>query len=133
VHDELLHSVERFVDAVNNGDAPAALSHFAPDVVIVEDLPPFRWQGPDAGSAWLLAMHKNAETAGLTSIVMRLESTIRVEIDADDAYAVFAGHLKYRGHAAELHSRGCVIFTLRKAGAKWLIRSLIWGGPAARP
>lgn len=133
MHDELLHSVARFVDAVNNADVPAALGHFAPDAVIVEDLPPYRWQGPDAGSAWLFAMRENAEAAGLTSIVMRLEQAIRVEVDADDAYAVFAGHLKYRGHAVELQSRGCLIFTLRKAGAGWLIRSLIWGGPAAQP
>jgi ketosteroid isomerase-like protein len=133
VHDAPVHSVERFVDAVNNGDAPAALNHFAPDAVIIEDLPPYRWQGPDAGSAWLLAMRENAEAAGLTSIVMRLERAIRMEVDADDAYAVFAGHLKYRGHAVELQSRGCLTFTLRKTGDRWLIRSLVWGGPAAQP
>lgn len=133
MHQELLHSVERFVDAVNNGDVSDALGHFAPDAVIVEDLPPYRWQGPDAGSEWLVAMRENAQAAGLTSIVMRLEPAIRVEVDADDAYAVFAGHLKYRGNAVELQSRGCLTFTLRKAGAKWLIRSLVWGGPAPQP
>ena len=45
----VVESLRAFVDAVNRGDQPAALGVLAPDVTIVEDLPPYRWHGPAAG------------------------------------------------------------------------------------
>ncbi len=55
-HQEVVGSIKRFVDAVNQGRHRAAFKYFSPDAPIIEDIPPYGWQGPQAGSQWMAAM-----------------------------------------------------------------------------
>jgi ketosteroid isomerase-like protein len=132
-HRDVAGSIDRFVNAVNEGNYKAALEHFTPDATIIEDIPPYRWQGPQAGSRWMAAMGENAARSGITSIVMQLGDATRVEVDADNAYAVYSAILILSGNALRLQSGGCLTFTLQRAETGWLISALAWGGPAPQP
>jgi ketosteroid isomerase-like protein len=132
-HQDVVGAINRFVNAVNQGNHEAALEHFTPDATIIEDIPPYRWQGPQAGSQWMAAMGENAARSGITGIAMQLADATRVEVDADSAYAVYSAVLTLSGNTLQLQSGGCLTFTLQRAGAGWLINALAWGGSAPHP
>lgn len=124
-------SIFNFVDAVNRGDMPMALGHFATDASITEDIAPFRWQGPGAGTQWLAAMQRNAERTGVTGVRMTLGTPSQVLVEGDDAYESVPGVLTLNGKSA-LHSNGMLTFALRRDAGKWKIVSLAWGAAAVR-
>jgi ketosteroid isomerase-like protein len=123
--------ISRLVDAVNGGDQEAALALLTSDVTIVEDLAPYRWQGPDAGASWMRAMWENGQRSGMTDIRMRIASAARIEAEGDDAYAVVPGLLTYSGAGPPLRADGILTFTLKRTGETWLISALAWSGPRA--
>ena len=127
---EVVSAIADFVKAVNRGDQNDALARLTKDVSIMEDLAPFRWQGPTAGAEWLLAMAENAQANGITGIFMQLGRATRVEVAGAHAYAIVEGHLTYNG-AKLLHSHGTLTFALVKEPRGWLISAFAWTGPVA--
>lgn len=115
--------IASFVDAVNKGDVPHALAHLAKDVSITEELAPFRWQGPDAGSAWLTAMQKNSERLGVTDILMKLGKPTQVLVEGERAYEVVPGVVTLKGKQQVLHENGVLTFALQRLGGDWKIVS----------
>ena len=126
-------SIASFVDSVNKGDAATALTHFAPDATITEDLAPFRWHGPGAGSAWLTAMQKNGERMGISDIQMTLATPTQVLVEGDRAYEAVPGVVTLTGKGQRLHETGTLTFALEKQKGDWKIVLLAWGGAAAAP
>jgi ketosteroid isomerase-like protein len=127
-------AITRFTDAVNRSDMAGALSHLGPSPTLVDDLAPYRWQGPGAGGAWMAAMGANAQAKGMTVINMRLGKASRIEVEGDRAYAVVPGVLTYTlkdGH--QEHADGVLTFTLQHAADGWKIDALTWTGPPAKP
>lgn len=88
---EVVSAIADFVGAVNRGNQDAALALLTKDVTIIEDLAPYRWQGPTAGAEWLLAMHENAQREAITGIFMQLGRATRVEVEGNHAYAIVEG------------------------------------------
>ena len=131
--EEVVRTIGRFVDAVNGGDVAGAAACLAADATIVEDLAPYRWQGPAAGADWMLAMARNAEAAGMTQIVMAIEAPLRVEVESGHGYAVVPGVLRLRSQGGTLRSEGSLTFALRRSGEDWLIGAMAWTGPEPRP
>lgn len=123
--------VRGLVDAVNQGEFATALSAFSEAAVIVEDIPPFRWEGADAASEWIAAMGANAVRMNVGSVLMRLERATRIEVAGGSAYAVFPGQLRLRSGEAQLSADGILTLTLRAVEGRWLIDTLAWGGPEA--
>jgi ketosteroid isomerase-like protein len=127
-------TITRMTDAVNRGDAPTAFAAFTPGPTIVEDLAPYRWQGPGTPQAWLEGMAANAQAHGFTAINMKLAAPTRIEVTGDRAYAIVPGVLSYTlkdGHSE--HADGLITALLQRFAADWKIDTLIWSGPAARP
>ena len=129
---EIVAAIADFVDAVNRGDHTGALAGLTDDVSIVEDLAPYRWQGPDAGSDWLEAMSDNAQRNGITSISMNLRNATRVEIEGEYAYAIVPGVLTYGGGSPR-QADGLLTFAMIEQEGRWMIRSFAWSGPPATP
>jgi ketosteroid isomerase-like protein len=128
----VLATITRMTEAVNRGDAPTAFAAFTPSPMIVEDLAPYRWQGPGTPQAWLEGMGANAQAHGIVTINMKLAAPTRIEITGDRAYAIVPGLLSYTmkdGHAE--HADGLITFLLVRGPSDWKIDSLVWSGPAA--
>ena len=87
-------TVLEMVDAVNRGDFASAVAAFTSAPVIIEDIAPYVWQGPNAPSQWLSAMRANAARLNVQSVVMTLEQPTRVDVEAGAAYALFPGQLR---------------------------------------
>jgi ketosteroid isomerase-like protein len=124
--------ISRMTDAVNRGDLPTVFAAFTPSPTIVEDLAPYRWQGPGTPQAWIEGMGANAQAHGITTINMRLAPPTRIDVSSDRAYAIVPGQLSYTlkdGHSE--HADGLITVLLQQVGADWKIDTLIWSGPQA--
>jgi ketosteroid isomerase-like protein len=131
--EKVASSIANFVDEVNGGDSAKALAHLASDVSITEDLAPFRWHGPRAGSDWLTAMQKNGERMGISDIQMKLGVPTQVLAQGDRAYEAIPGVVTLKGKGQTLHEAGILTFALHKVRGDWQIVVLAWGGAAAAP
>lgn len=127
---EVVSAIADFVKVVNRGDQNDALARLTKDVSIMEDLAPYRWQGPTAGAEWMLAMYENAQRNAIIGIFMQLGRATRVEVEGTHAYAIVEGHLTYNG-VRLLHSHGTLTFALVKEERGWMISSFAWTGPVA--
>lgn len=127
--DAVSGAISKMVDAVNNGDFGEVIATFSAEATIIEDIAPFRWQGPDAPSSWLTAMGENAARLDARAIVMKLGGPVRVDVVGTAAYAVFPGTLSLVTASGKLLSNGTLTFTLEKSDERWLIDALVWGGP----
>lgn len=127
--DAVICTVGRMVDAVNNGEFGEAISAFGASPTIIEDIAPFRWQGPDAASSWLAAMGANAAKLKARAIIMKLGEPLHINVSGATAYAVFPGTLSMVTATGDLLSNGTLTFTLGRGDGRWLIDALVWSGP----
>ena len=128
----VMATLSRMTEAVNTGDLPTAFAAFTPSPMIIEDLAPYRWQGPGTPQAWIDGMGANAQAHGITAIHMQLSPPTRIDVVADRAYAIVPGQLRYvlkDGHSE--HADGLITALLLRTPAGWKIDSLIWSGPQA--
>jgi ketosteroid isomerase-like protein len=129
--DDAASAVAALVEAVNNGEFSAAVSGFAEDAVIIEDLPPFRWAGGSAASQWMAAMGANAARLGWNSLLMDIGEPSRAETEDDRAYVIIPGILRATRDGRNLQAEGTLTCTLAKQSGRWLIDTLVWSGPGA--
>ena len=120
--------VSDFVDEVNSGRLEAALARFSNSATIIEDIPPYKWQGANAGSQWLSAMAANADRLGVTSVAMKLGDCQRIEVEGGAAYVIFAGTVQLEQPTRTLRVEGLLTFTLERDSDQWLITGLTWTG-----
>ena len=120
--------VTDFVDEVNSGKVEKALARFSNNATIIEDIAPFTWQGPHAGSQWLAAMAANAKRLGVTSVVMELGEAHRIEVEERAAYAIFAGTVQLERANGTLQEPGLLTFALARDLDQWLIAAMTWTG-----
>ena len=128
----VITAVTEMVEAVNRGDMGAAIAAFSESPLIIEDIPPFRWDGADAVSGWLSAMGANAARLKISAIAMSIGEPSRIEVEEGRAYALFPGRLSMTGGGADMTADGLLTFTLRAEDC-WVIDSLIWSGAQPAP
>ena len=128
---DIASTISTFVDEVNSGRIEAALARFTPDVTIVEDLAPYRWQGQDAGSRWLTAMAANAERLEVTEVVMDLGMAQRIEVEGVTGYAIFDGTVLLKAVDQTLREAGLLTCALERHSDEWLISAMTWTGQRA--
>lgn len=111
------------IDAMNKGQDRAGLANMAADVVIIDDVPPFRRTGRHEAELWFqrLAVARHEVDASLTL------KNADVRVAGDKAYVVAPG--LYRGmlEGAGVDVQGTLTATLRRHQSTWLVDGLIWG------
>jgi hypothetical protein len=76
-----LAPIHKFIDSFNKGDAAgAAATHSATaDLTIVDEVPPFMWQGPKAVETWAGALDAEGKRLGLSDQSVELGAPVRIE------------------------------------------------------
>ena len=128
VAEDVVTAIEAMVAAVNAGDMAVALAAFGENPVIIEDIPPFQWRGPEAVREWLGAMGENARRLGVSAIGMTLLARLQVRVEGDKAYAAFAGRLDLTMAHSVASAPGQLAFTLVRRANAWRIEGLAWSG-----
>jgi len=117
-----LNAVQVLVEAINNGDREACLAAMSDDVIIIDDVAPFRVSGHEAAQLWL---------GRVVDARQRLHASLTLEdadvrVAQDQAYVVAPGHLKGSATAGEFHVDGLLASTLEERDGRWLVNSLVW-------
>jgi hypothetical protein len=124
-------TVRQFIDSFNVGNVDAARATHVAEPVIVDEFPPYLWQGAGAFDAWLASLGKHDTAHGVTDQSMNLGDVIREETDADGAYVVMAAVYSFKEQGAAKSAQGQMTFALRKGADGWRIAAWTYAAPRA--
>ena len=126
--------IHAFIDSFNHGDAAAArAAHSSGDVSIIDEVPPFRWQGRDAFKAWSDDLAADATKNGITDQWVALGDVVRQESAGDRAYVVVQAVYTFKQNGTPMREAAQMTFALRKEGDSWRIAGWTWTGPPPQP
>jgi ketosteroid isomerase-like protein len=131
---DVMGPIHKFIDSFDKGDGAAAAAAYASgsDLVIVDEVPPFVWHGPNAFQAWSSALEAESKKAGITAAKVTLGGPARVERDGDQAYVVVPATYTFTQGGKAMREAAHMTFVLKKdAGGAWLIHGWTWTGPKA--
>jgi len=123
----IMATVNQFVDAFNRGDAKEAASACAPSASIIDDFPPYQWQGLNACANWFAAYNVMAKKDGITDGIVTLAHPWHVDVTGSRAYVVAPANYTYRVHGKATSLNGSVFtLVLSKLDAGWRITGWAW-------
>lgn len=131
-------------DAFHRRDMAAFHAMLAPELSIIDDVPPYEWHGAGAVEAWESDLKKNAKAIGQTDGNVQILSLVRSEETGNRAYVVIKADFTFRLHGQRMSELAEAAETLHKTGDGWKITGWGWSGgvphvagkshpPAAQP
>jgi hypothetical protein len=90
---DALAAVTQFIDGFNKGDVKTALAICAATAAIIDEFPPYSWQGPTACSDWANDFDANSKKEKITDPVVTLGKAKHVDVTGDRAYRRGPRHL----------------------------------------
>jgi hypothetical protein len=126
--------INRFLEAFNKGDAAgAAATHAAEaDLVIIDEVTPYLWRGPQAFSTWAADLERDDKKNGVTDQKVSLGAATRVETDGVGAYVIVPSVYTFKQRGVAMREAAQMTFTLKKGPNGWLIHGWTWTGPRAK-
>lgn len=118
--------IQHWIDAVNRQDVPAVSAPWTPDAAIIDSLPPYQWQGPQAVATWWADYAALAASQGLTEITFEFDSRY-IDVGADAAYVVGDAHVDYRLKTGSMRDVATWTFCLARRDDQWLLTAWAWG------
>jgi hypothetical protein len=130
---EVSAPIHRFIDNFNKGDGAAAAATLAASgVVIIDEVPPYLWQGTDAFKAWSADLAANDKQQGISGERLTLGNVTRTESSGDHAYVIVDAVYTYSQRAAAMREAGQMTFALQHETSGWHITAWTWTGPTPR-
>jgi ketosteroid isomerase-like protein len=122
--------IRQFIDAFNKGDAQTAgATHLAAGVSIIDEVPPYIWQGPKAFDAWVADLMKNDAAAGITEEKVTLGAVTREVVSPQTAYVIVAATYTFKQKGAPMREPAQMTFALTNTADGWKIAGWSWTGP----
>lgn len=119
--------VKRFVDAFNKGDAKAAAATCVDSVVIIDEFPPYIWQGEGAFSKWLTDYSADAEKNVITDGIVTLGKPKHVDVSGNRAYLVTPVNYAFKQKGKPVKETGSTLtVALEKGATGWLCAGWAW-------
>ena len=126
--------IRQFIDAFNKGDGKTAgATHSATGVSIIDEVPPYIWQGPKAFEAWAADLAKNDAAAGITDEKVTLGAVTREVVSPQTAYVIVAATYTFKQKGAPMREPAQMTFALTKTAEGWKIAGWSWTGPDPVP
>jgi ketosteroid isomerase-like protein len=128
---QVIAPIQKFMDAFNKGDiAGAAATHTAgPDLVILDEVPPFLWRGPKAFHTWAGDLDADSKRKGITDQQVTISAPTRVEMEGDGAYVIVPAVYAFKEKGVAMRASSQMTFFLKKEASGWLIHAWTWTGP----
>ncbi len=114
-----------FIDAFNTGDMTAAAAPYAPDAVIVDEVPPFEWRG-NAFAGWSADLKTGWAAEGITNAHVAISAPTQFAAAKGMAYAIFPAHLSFTQKGKAGSEDGFFAVTLKQMEKGWRISSWAW-------
>jgi hypothetical protein len=126
--------ITAFVDAFNKGDMTTAKAQMAAGgVVIIDEVPPFRWGGPKAFDTWVSDDGKDAAANGITEQAVHIGTPTRELVAGNHAYVIVPSVYTFKLKGVAMTETAQLTFALDRGAAGWKIVSWTWTGPEPTP
>ena len=121
--------IRLFADSFNKGDLKAAAAAFSPTgVVIIDEVSPHVWVGPDALENWSKAL-----ASSNTDQVATNGKPTRVVVSGDRGYVVLPVVYTYKAKGVAMREAAQMVCTLQKGTGGWQINGYAWVGTTPKP
>jgi len=125
--DDAMATVKQFIDGFNKGDEKTALAACASPAFIIDEFPPFAWQGATACADWAKDFEANAKKDVITDPVVTLQKPRHVYVAGDLAYVVVPANYDYRQKGKKVSQKGSTLTAASQKGtAGWRITAWTW-------
>jgi ketosteroid isomerase-like protein len=126
---EVMSVVRRWIEAVDKHDMQTFVALCDEQTVILDDLSPYQWHGPDACAKWWSDASKNTE---ITDISVTVGKPLQFYVTEDNAYLVTRDSVSYKMGGKLMKQTGAIhTFALHKETSGWRIRGEAWSVTAA--
>jgi len=128
--DDVMKVVRQWVDSLNKGDMKTAVAACAQQTSIVDEFPPYAWQGEGTCSKWAVELEAYNKKIGLSDGFVTLKKVQRIDVTADRAYVVVPADYRFKEKGKDGDEIGA-LFTvaLQKGQAGWRISGWAWSRP----
>jgi ketosteroid isomerase-like protein len=123
----VMATVNQFVSSFNQGDVKAAAATCADQTSIIDEFPPYAWDGAGACLKWMADYDADAKKNGITDGVVTLGAPRHVDISGDRAYVVVPADYEYKQNGQPVKEAGSTLtVALQKSAAGWRITAWSW-------
>src|SRR5262249_44275607 len=127
VKQEVMSTVNQFVESFNNGDTKTAAAACAEQTSIIDEFPPHEWHGAGACSRWMNDYDADAKKNEITDAVVMLRAPLHVDVNGDRAYVVVPANYSYKQKGKLNKETGSILtVALQKGEAGWRITGWSW-------
>jgi len=124
---DVIATVKRYAGTFNQGDKHAMIAACAPQASIIDEFPPYAWQGTSACANWWNDNEAFGKKNGITDQKLALREPEHIDITGDRAYVVVPTTYTYKLHEKPVTEAGAIwTFTLEKVSAGWRITGWAW-------
>jgi ketosteroid isomerase-like protein len=125
--DAVMKTVHQFVDGFNKGDMKSSLATCASPAAIIDEFPPYSWQGANACADWARDYDAAAKQEGMTGGHVTMGAPLFVDVMGDHGYAIFPVSFRYKQEGKPVNEGPAkMTLTLHKQGNDWKITAWTW-------
>lgn len=125
--------IHQMIAGFNKGDIKAAKATHVASPMIMDEVAPYAWSGPNAFDSWLSALTKAEAAEGKTDGKVGIGAAVRETIVGDRAYVVTPSTYTFKQKGQTMREAGTFTFALAKGKAGWKIQAWTWTSPEAAP
>ena len=124
---DVMRTVWHFIDLFNKGDVKTALGDCAAQSSIIDEIPPYLWQGATGCADWSNDFDAYIKKNGMTDPKVTLHRLRHVNITGDRAYVVVPASFTVKQNG-KWHSerRSILTVALQKVADSWRIAGWAW-------
>jgi ketosteroid isomerase-like protein len=126
-------TIKAFAAAFNKGDMKAAKALHTAAPLIVDEVAPHVWSGPNAFDGWGADLAKSDAAEGRSGGQATVGAPTREVVSGDHAYAIAPATYTFKQKGQTMRETAQFTFVMAKEASGWKIASWTWTGPEAKP
>ena len=124
---DVMRTVWQFVGSFNKGDVKTALGDCAAQSSIIDEFPPYSWQGATGCADWSNDFDAYIKKNGMTDPKVTLGLLRHVDVSGDRAYVVVPANFTFKKNGKRINERSSIwTLALQKVADSWRITGWAW-------
>ena len=124
---DVMRPILQFVDSFNRGDVKTMLGGCAAQTSIIDEFPPYIWQGATGCADWSYDFNAYAKKNAITDPKLILGGKTYVDVTRDHAYVVVTAHFSFTQNEKRVTEHGSSwTVALQKVADSWRITGWAW-------
>jgi len=126
--------INTFIASFNKGDNATAKAQMAPGgVVILDEVPPYRWAGPRGFDQWVADYGRDSAVNGITDPQVVIGEPSRELVNGNHAYVIVPATYRFKAKGVAMREEAQMTFVLDRGAEGWRIVAWTWTGPDPAP